>query len=302
MSAHKLKVRRWEKVHALARCFSGAIACALSVAIAHPAMAHSPDAMVLTGFNLCWDGEKGANLKAEAERVGFTHDGYSDALSFYADAEGAVVFLVADYGAGADGRPEPACRITVLRPQIDTPYLRKAAILADASGLLNQIAAFHSGLPDPYRILMFRKPHASRLGRTATLLRWSGGDRAKIVYVEEGPTYVDFLYAHGSAAAIDAPGLPESATSPLRRVGLQAFVNDRWTSAFCDLNPNACAAPQQPQPPKSSTSWNFENWVLPFSGIGAAAARGDNRSHEQRLRDRQWWTDYNYRTCGRAQC
>lgn len=301
MTARKVRGRTGTSLH-VRRCFSAAIACAALATIAHPVMAHSPEAMVLTGLNLCWDGEAGADLKAKAEHVGFTHDGYSHALSFYADAEGAVVFLVADYGAGADGRPEPACRITVLRPQIDTPYLRKTAILADASGLLNQIAAFHSSLQDPYRTLMFRKPHASRLGRKATLLRWRGGDRAKIVYVEEGPTYVDFLYAHGSAAAIDAPGLPESATSTLRRVGLQAFVNDRWISAFCDLNPNACAAPQQPQPPKSSTSWSFENWVLPFSGIGAAAARGDNRSNEQRLRDRQWWNDYNYRTCGRAQC
>lgn len=284
------------------RCFSAAIACAASAAIAHPAMAHSPEAMVLTGFNLCWDGEAGADLKASAEQVGFTHDGYSDALSFYADADGAVVFLVADYGAGADGLPEPACRITVLRPQVDTPYLRKTAILADAAGLLGQIAAFHTSQSDPWQTKIFRKPHVSRLGRTATLLRWSKGDRTKIVYIEEGPTYVDFVYAHGSSSTIDAPGMTESATTPLRRVGLQAFVDDRWTIAFCDLNPHACTTPQQAQPPKSSSKWNFENWVLPFSGIGAAAARGDNRSNDQRLRDRQWWTDYNYRTCGRAQC
>lgn len=297
------KVSEWHCCAArwLVRLPGAALACALA-SYAQAATAHSPEAMVLTGFNLCWDGEAGADLRAKAEASGFTHDGYSDDLSFYADAEGAVVFFLADYGAGADGKSEPACRITVMRPQIDTPYLRKTAILSDAPGLLRQIAAFHTGLPQPYQTVKFRQPHASRLGRTATLLRWSGGARTKIVYAEEGPTYVEFFYAHGNTAVIDAPGLPESATTPLRRVGLQAFVNDRWTSAFCELNPNACVTPKQAEPPPSSNKWDFQNWVLPFSGIGAAAGSGDNRSQEQRLKDRQWWTDYNYRTCGRAKC
>lgn len=289
------------QMHKLARQLSAAL-CAAAAAITHPVLAHSPEAMVLTGFNLCWDGEAGADLMATAGRSGFTHEGYSDALSFYADAEGAVVFLVADYGQGTDGLPEPACRITVLRPQVDTAYLLKTAVLADPAGLLSQIAAHHTGQTEPWQMKMFRKPHSSRLGRTATLLRWSKEDRAKIVYVEEGPTYAEFVYVHGNVAVIDAPGLAETATTPLRRVGLQAFVDDRWTIAFCDLNPHACSTPQQAQAPTSSNKWDANNWVLPFSGIGAAARRGDNRSHDQQLRDRQWWTDYNYRTCGRAQC
>jgi hypothetical protein len=114
-----------------------------------------------------------------------------------------------------------------------------------------------------------------------------------MIYIEEGAKDYEFLYAHGSRAVIENPRTADMGTDPGGRTPIQAFINDRWEIAFCDLNPHACLTPEQQQQRDRAAATQANrstNWTLPFSGIGSTS--GDNRSNEQRLKDKAWWENY----------
>ncbi|HMO74292.1 MAG TPA: hypothetical protein PKD48_03045 [Sphingopyxis sp.] len=260
--------------------------------------------LVLRGFNICWDAEAGGDLEKLALGRGFAGAPQAVQPLFYYDAGDAVVFLTADFAPGADGVAEPACRVTVVRPQIDTPYNRARPILSEPKALLDEIVRFQT-TNQGYRLVYLRQPHPRRSGRLRSLLVLHRGARAKMVYIEEGAKGYEFLYAHGARAVIDDPATADIGTDPVGRAGIQAFVDDRWEIAFCELNPHACVTDEQlrqmarAEADAARRARESRNWTLPFSGIGSTAS-GDNRSNEQKLRDKAWWENYN--RCGRGKC
>lgn len=284
-----------------------ALAGCMATAPAISASAQSlpvPERVVLGAFNVCWEAEDGANVYTVAHEYGFIQPPQATNAIFHRDVEGAVVFLSADFGPGADGQSEPACRITVLRPQIDTPYLRRMPILSEPGTLIQQIADASATMGSGYKVISMREPHPRRAGRMRTVLRQDNGTRARLIYIEEGPTAYEFLYVNGARSVVNDPATADLGTDPAGRIHIQAFVDDRWEIAFCDLNPHACLtdaqvrAMAQADAEAARRARASEQWVLPFSGIGSSG--GDNRSNEQRLRDEAWWE--NYHRCGRGRC
>lgn len=292
--------RAGKSVAAMAAALFGTV---LPAASAHAGALGPTERAVLAGFNVCWSAEEGGNLGRLAADAGYAPSPQPTGANFYRDVLGSVLFLAADFGPGADGTPEPACRITVLKPQLDTPYAPKQAILPAAGDLINRIVQESQTLGSGYRVLILRQPHPGRPGRKRTLLRSDQGQRARIIYIEEGARDYEFLYAHGARAVILNPATADLGTDPSGRRDIQAFVNDRWEAAFCDLNPQACITPEQQRQldqAAAARARDSTSWILPFSGIGATARNGDNRSHQQRLNDRTWWE--NYHRCGRGKC
>lgn len=260
--------------------------------------------LVLRGFNICWDAEGGGNLEKLALGGDFIRVPQTVRPLFYYDVGQTVIFFSGDFGPGSDGLPEPACRITAVRPQIDTQYNPARSILLEPNALLNEMVRFLTN-NHGYRVVYTRQPHPRRAGRLRSLLVQERGARAKMVYIEEGPKGYEFLYAHGARAVITDPATADIGTDPLGRAGMQAFVDDRWEMAFCSLNPHACVTDEQlrrmaqADAEAARRARESRNWTLPFSGIGNSAG-GDNRSNEQRLRDKAWWE--NYHRCGRGKC
>lgn len=282
---------------------------AASGLVAEPAPAHAnalgpAERTILAAFNICWTAETGGNLAKLATDAGFAPPPQAKGSSFfYRDAVGSVIFLFADFGPGADGAPEPACRITAIKPQLDTPYTPRQPILLAPGDLIDLMVRETANMGTGYRVITLRQPHPRRPGRTRTLLRSDQGARARMIYIEESAKDYEFLYAHGSRAVIHDPATADIGTDPTGRVGMQAFVDDRWQIAFCDLNPHACLTPQQQRQLDQQAlarARDSKNWTLPFSGIGSAAGNGDNRSNEQKSRDKAWWE--NYHRCGRGKC
>lgn len=275
----------------------------LTAAPAHANALGPTERAVLAGFNICWSTEEGGNIARLAADAGFSPSPQPTGANFYRDVVGSVLFLAADFGPGADGAPEPACRITVLKPQLDTAYAPKQAILPAAGDLIDLMVRETRTMGPGYRVVMLRQPHPGRPGRTRTLLRADQGQRARMIYIEEGARAYEFFYAHGARAVIADPATADIGTDPNGRKDIQAFVNERWEAAFCDLNPHACSTPQQQRQldqAAAARARDSTNWTLPFSGIGAAARNGENRSNEQRLKDKAWWD--NYHRCGSGKC
>lgn len=275
----------------------------LAAAPTHAQALGPTERAVLSSFNVCWSAEEGGNLARLATDAGFSPSPQQTGANFYRDVMGSVLFLAADFGPGSDGRPEPACRITILKPQLDTPYAPRQAILPAAGDLIDVIVREAQAMGFAYRVVILRQPHPGRPGRKRTLLRAEQGQRARMIYVEEGARDYEFLYAHGARVVINDPATADLGTEPSGRRDIQAFVNGRWEAAFCDLNPHACLTPQQQRQldqAAAARARDSTNWTLPFSGIGAAARNGDNRSNEQRLKDKAWWD--NYHRCGSGKC
>lgn len=266
----------------LATLASGLLAAA-------PAQAQSLGAAeraVLSGFNICWDAEAGGNLAQLAAAKGFTRMQRARGPLFYRDVGGSVVFVTADFGAGADGRPEPACRITALKPQVNSSYAPRQAILPGAGALRSEIARLATQNMG-YRL-------ASQ-GGGRTLLLADRGPRGKMIYVEETPGYHEYLYVEAARNVINDPRTRQIGLDPAGRAPLQAFVTDRWQIAFCNLNPHACQTPGQA---RAAAPASVPNTTLPFSGIGGRS--GDNRTQQQRNYDSNWWQ--NHHRCGRGKC
>lgn len=258
--------------------------------------------LVLTSFNLCWTAEENGGFERLATDAGFSRTPQARGPLYYRDAQGAVVFITADFGPGADGAPEPACRFTVVKPQLDTPFSPRQPLMPAGEALIDRIIAESKNMGSGYRVVALRQPHPGRPGRYRTLLRSDQGARARMIYIERGARDYEFLYVHGSRVVIDSPATPDIGTDPAGRIPVQAFVNDRWEIAFCNLNPHACLTPQQQRQMDQAAqarARDSTNWTLPFSGIGSSRS-GDNRSNQQRLNDRAWWD--NYHRCGRGKC
>lgn len=249
------------------------------------------ESVVLTAFNVCWQGEEGADVFALARQSGFSLMPGARTAYFYRDVSGRVVTLSADYSPNSRGQPEPACRITVMKPQLDTPWTPQFAILPNIDGLMEVILEGAQSFTPAYRVIALRQPHPVRRGRTRTLLKAYDGSRGRMIYVEEGRAAYEFLYVNGHISVIDDPSIPDFGTDPAGRAASQAFVDDRWTMAFCELNPHVCAEPER------VTSSDYQDWTLPFSGIGSGG--GGNQSAAQRSRDEAWWRNYHETGRGR---
>ncbi len=279
------------------------LAAAFAVtALAAPAFAqrHTPEQVVLGAFNICWEAEEGGDLHRLAWEAGFDPAPQATRPLYYRDVGGAVIFLAADFGPGADGQPEPACRITALKPQLDTPWTPGGSPLQGGRALVDRMIANAPSLGGGYRVVAERQPHPAHRDRVRTVLISEQGARSRMIYIEEGARDYEFLYVHGARAVVHDPATPNIGVDPSGRAPMQAFVNDRWTIAFCDLNPHACVTrEQQAQIDARAARARAEApWTLPFSGIGASG--GDNRSNAQRQRDSAWWD--NYHRCGAGRC
>lgn len=275
----------------LAALVGGVILSALPMSAAAQGARETAESVVLTALNVCWEGEGGADVFALAHRSGFSQMPGTLAPYFYRDVAGRVVTLSASYSPNSRGQPEPACRITVMKPQLDTPWTPQFVLLPNIDGLIEVIVEGAQSFTPAYRVIVLRQPHPVRTGRTRTLLKAYEGSRGRMIYVEESREAYEFLYVNGHISVIDDPSIPDFGTDPTGRAASQAFVDDRWAMAFCELNPHVCAEPEQ-----VSTS-DYEDWTLPFSGIGATG--GGNRSAAQRSRDEAWWRNYHETGRGR---
>lgn len=275
-----------------------ALTCLL-LAAAAPAAAQlgEPERAVLTALNICWEAEEGADLGQVARSYGFYRVPQARAPMQMTEAGASVVFLSADFGAGADGDPEPACRITVLKPNLDTAWTPPGPPLPAGSALVERIISASAGFGRGYQVLQRAASHPRRPGRTGTLLRSDEGRRARLIYIEQGPADYEFLYVAAAREVADAPATRDIGTDPSLRTVLQAFVNDRWEIAFCELNPHACRTPEQLRAEREAASqdrgWSLPSLVLPGS-------RDDPRAHQRQLQDSAWWD--NYHRCGRGTC
>ena len=246
---------------------------------------HDEQRVVLAGFNACLLGEMGRSFGQEAQRLGFSRAPQATGELYVYKINNSSVFVGADYGAGADGRPEPACRITVLKPQIDERYTPRGSPLPDAASFVDYLIQRNGALDEAYQVVYRRQPHPTRSGKLRTLMRTDAGSRIRLVYIEEGPNDVEFLYAHGARNVMMDPRITDMGTDPRGRQNMQAYVNDVWEIAFCDLNPHACltrAQMEEMDRQARAQANQREPIPIPFSGIGGRS--GDNRTNEQRLR------------------
>ena len=270
--------------------------------------------MIVRSLDLCWDVVDGANASASAASQGLTLMPGARYPYFFRDVDGKVVTVSVSLEPNAAGEAEPACRITVMKPNLNTAWTPRTALLADPEALIQRIVTTMTGSQSPYQLVMRRQAHPGRRGHVRTLLRRVEANQVKLLYVEEGPQAIEVLWAAGSHRAMNDPRITDMGTDPSGRVAAQAFVNDRWEIAFCELNPRTCETPAQAQARQraesgrvrsgqssssagSQTSTSSSNWTLPFSGIGSGGA-GDNRTQTQRQRDDSWWR--NYHSTGRG--
>lgn len=275
----------------IAALFGGLALAAFPVSAAAQGAGETAESVVLTAFNVCWEGEDGADVFALARQSGFSQMPGARTPYFYRDVSGRVVTLSASYSPNSRGQPEPACRITVMKPQLDTPWTPQFDLLPNIDGLIEVIVEGAQSFTPSYRIVTLRQPHPVRRGRTRTLLKAYEGSRGRMIYIEEGRAAYEFLYVNGHISVIDDPTIPDFGTDPTGRAASQAFVDDRWAMAFCELNPHVCAEPER------VASSDYEDWTLPFSGIGSSG--GGNQSAAQRSRDESWWRNYHETGRGR---
>ena len=268
--------------------------------------AMTPDRYVMRSLEMCWEVVDGANAEVSARSRGFYRMPGTSAPYFFRDVGGRVVTVSVSLEPNAAGQAEPACRVTVLKPNLDTPWTPRGSLLDNASGLVDRLVSVMSGAPTNYQVVTRRQAHPRRAGHLRTLLQRRRGDTLALFYFEEGPQAIEILWAEGAVSALSDPSIPDFGTDPAGRRGAQAFVNDRWEMAFCELNPHTCETPAQraANAASAAAARPSSDWVLPFSGIGQSAARArqdhlnDPRTHAQRLRDQGWWD--NYRRSGRG--
>lgn len=253
----------------------------------------TPESAVLEALNACWIGEEGGDVRQAARNSDFTLMPGTRGAYFYRTFGDRVVTFSADYAPDALGRPEPACRVTVLVPQLDTPWSRRQPVLLNPDGLLEVMIDGVLRMSPSYQLVARRAPHPRRPGARRTLMKAYQGDRGRMIYIEENPDAFEVLYVNAVRSTIDDPAIPDIGTDPVGRVGAQAFVDDRWSMAFCELNPHVCAEPERARMSGSVT----QDWTLPFSGIGSSGSSSGNA--QQRSRDESWWRNYHETGRGR---
>lgn len=285
----------------LKACWVGAF-CLFALS-ANPAQAITmKERIVLGSFNMCWQAEDGANLEQALRENGFTMAPQATTPLYFRQESGTTVLFASYFGEDSDGGRISSCRITALKPQIDSRWTPTAPIFSEFSSLLDRIVQGAANMGSGYRHVAARQPIAQRPGHARTLLRLDEGSRARMIYIEEGPTYYEFVYFNSTRAVVDDPGTLDAVIQPAARAAMQAFVDDGWEVAFCNLNPQNCLTPEQQRQQEAMAANAARNRApisIPFSGIGSTRS-GDNRTNEQRLRDKSWWE--NYHRCGSGRC
>lgn len=276
--------------------------CALTLP-AVPAQAITmKERLVLGSFNMCWEAEDGADLSRALRENGFAMAPQARTPLYFRQESGTTILFASFFGRDGSGGRESACRITALKPQVNSPWTPKSAIFPEFSALLDRLVQGAATMGGGYKPVALRQPIARRPGHARTLLRLDEGTRARMIYVEEAPTYYEFVYYSAARSIIDDPGTIGDVVQPPARAAMQAFVDDGWEIAFCNLNPHHCLTKEQQrqqQEMAARAARNREPIPIPFSGIGSIRS-GDNRSNEQRLKDKAWWE--NYHRCGSGKC
>ena len=275
-------------------------------ALALPAIpAHAitmKERVVLGSFNMCWEGEDGGDLSGALRENGFAMAPQATTPLYFRQESGTTILFASYYGLNSAGDREAICRITALKPQVDSQWTPRAPIFPEFSELLDRIVQTSANMLGGYRSVAIRQAIPRRPGHARTLLRLDEGLRARVIYIEEGPTYYEFVYRNATRAVIDNPSGLDEIIQPPARAAMQAFVDDGWEIAFCNLNPHNCLTQEQQRQQEAMAAraaQNREPIPIPFSGIGSIRS-GDNRTHEQRLNDKIWWQ--NYHRCGSGKC
>lgn len=274
-----------------------------AMAVAAPAQAITlKERLVLGAFNMCWQAEDGANLNQLLAQNGFARAPEARRPIYFRMVGGTTVMFTAYFARDTAGEKENACRITALKPQLESPWTPRHAIFDEYQGLLDQLIGGAQKMGSGYRLLARRAPVPGRPGHLRTLLRLDEGSRARIIQVEEGPTFYEFIYFHAARGLADDPANLARIGNPEARAQLQWMVDDSWEVAFCNLNPHNCSTPEQrrQQAEAEARARQARQPIpIPFTGIGRIGS-GDNRSPEQRRNDKAWWE--NYHRCGSGKC
>ena len=257
--------------------------------------------LVLGSFNMCWEGEEQGNLAVRLRENGFSPAPNSETL-YMRQEQNTTILFTAYYGKDPAGGPETMCRITALKPQIVSPLTPNNRIFEDFSGLLERIVDGAAMMASGYRLTAMREaePGNSELRRTKLYL--DERVRGRLIHIDEAPTYYEFVYINSLRSRIANPATLSEIIRPDARAAMQLMVDDSWEAAFCSLNPQNCLTEEQRRQQAEMAeraSRQREPIPIPFSGIGAIRS-GDNRSNEQRLRDRAYWE--NYHRCGSGRC
>lgn len=279
-----------------------ALLCALALPAAPAYAITMKERVVLGSFNMCWEAEDGADLSRALRENGFAMAPQAATPLYFRQESGTTILFASYYSRNPAGEREASCRITALKPQVDSQWTPRAAIFPEFSALLDRIVQASANMRGGYRLVALREPIARRPGHARTLLRLDEGPRARIIYIEEGPTYYEFVYRNTARAIIDSPAGLGEIIQPAARAAMQAFVDDGWEVAFCNLNPQNCLTQEQQRQQEAMAARaarNREPIPIPFSGIGSVRS-GDNRSNQQRLDDKAWWQ--NYHRCGSGKC
>lgn len=259
--------------------------------------------IVLGSFNMCWEGEEGKNLTADLRNNGFALAPQATS-NLYFRQEGDTTLLFGFYfGQDKLGRSEAFCSVTALKPQIVSPWTPKGPILPAFDQLLDRMLGSAANMGPGYRAVQMRQPIPGQPGMRRTLLHANVGTHGRIIFIDEGPTLYEFGYYNAHSSIIKDPGMWKDLVQPSTRNAKQMMVDDKWEIAFCNLNPHNCLTKEQQRQQELAAAQAQQrgnrNTALPFSGIGSTRS-GDNRSHEQRLRDKAWWE--NYHRCGSGKC
>lgn len=258
--------------------------------------------IVLGSFNMCWEGEEGKNLTSILRENGFVPAPQATNNIHFRQEGDTTLFFNYYFGDDQRGGVEHLCRITAVKPQLVTPWTPKGPVLPAFDQLLDRVIGGAANMSGGYRPTELRQPIAGRPGHRRSLLRLDQGQRARIIYVEEGPTYYEFVYHHGQRSIVNDPASLSSIVEPSSRAAMQLFVDDGWEIAFCNLNPHQCLTKEQQRQRDIAAAQARENRSsgnIPFSGIGSTRS-GDNRSQQQRSNDKAWWE--NYHRCGSGKC
>lgn len=287
------------------KALTGAAAAALAFALTPAASAQAlpmKERIVLGSFNMCWEGEEGRNLTPMLRENGFAPAPQAtNNLHFRQEGDTTLMFNFV-YTKDKLGRPEVYCSVIALKPQLVTPWTPKGAILPAFDQLLDRMIAGMANMGPGYRPAQLRQPIADQPGSRRSVLRANEGTRARILYIDEGPGYYEFGYYNADRSIIDNPKVMNELVNPSARAAMQMFVDDGWEIAFCNLNPHNCLTKEQQRQQEIAAAQarqRREPIPIPFSGIGSTRS-GDNRTNEQRLRDKAWWE--NYHRCGSGKC
>lgn len=279
------------------------LAAALGATSASAQSLPARERLVLAAFNMCWEVEDGTDYNRVMRENNFFRLPDADNLAYFRTVENTTVTMIFRFDTDQLGRPKGGCRIMAHKPQLDTPFTPRGPILPAFEQLLDRIMSSSARMGLGYRPAYVRRQMAGQPRRSMTLLRQDIGAFSKVIQIDEAPTYFEFFYFHAHRDLIDREQILTVIADAETRDNVQWLVNDQWAVMFCRLNPNQCrpASPPSSSQQAAASSGSPYDRPLPFSGIGAAAGNGDNRTHQQRLESQAYWDDY-HRRCARIRC